>query len=200
MPIRVILKELTFVDGPDAELAFDGGDQGGTLEDGAGEGLEGASNLGDVRDGGVEAGDTDVFLPGTLLGLDEASGAVDTDDEVAGDLGVEGTGVAGLLDAEEALDPGDDLMGGRVGGLVEVDDAVFEVFREGAFEGGVTGGDGGVVAGADVEAIVVFEEDGPLRGVDGGSEALRLYHQPLIFTCLLLFLLAAAALLLLLAV
>lgn len=169
MPIRVILKELTFVDGPDAELTFDGRDQGRALEDGASEGLEGASDLGDVGNSGVEAGDADVFLACTLLGLDEASGAVNTDDEVAGDLGVEGTGVAGLLDFEEALDPGDDLMGGRVGGLVEVDDAVFEVFREGAFEGGVTGGDRGVVAGAYVEAIVVFEKDGPLGGVRWGE-------------------------------
>ena len=200
VPIRVILKELTFIDGPNAELAFDGGDQRRALKDGAGEGLQGACDLGDVGHGRVEAGDANVFLAGTLLGLDKAGGAVDADNEIAGDLGIEGTGVAGLLDAEEALDPGDDLVGGGVGGLVEVDDAVFEVFGEGAFEGGVAGGDGGVVAGADVEAVVVFEENGPLGGVDGGSEALRLYHQPLIFACLFLFHhLAAAALLLLLA-
>ena len=178
MPIRVILKELTFVDGPNPELALDGGNQGGTLEDGAGEGFEGAGDLGDVGDVGVEAGDADVLLAGALLGLDEASGAVDADDEVAGDLGVEGAGVAGLFDAEEALDPGDDLVGGRVGGLVEVEDAVFEVLGEGALQGGVAGGDGGVVAGADIETLIVFEEDGPLGGVDWGSEALRLDHQP----------------------
>lgn len=65
--------------------------------------------------------------------------------------------MAGLVDAEEALDPGDDLVGGGVGGLVEVEDAVFEILREGALEGGEAGGDGGVVAGADVEAVVVFE-------------------------------------------
>lgn len=178
VPIRVILKELTFVDGPNPELALDGGDQGGTLEDGAGKGFEGAGDLGDVGDGGVEAGDADVFFTGALLGLDEAGGAVDADDEVTGDLGVEGTGVAGFFDAEEALDPGDDLVGGRVGGLVEVEDAVFEVLGEGALQGGVAGGDGGVVAGADIETLIVFEEDGPLGGVDWGSEALRLDHQP----------------------
>lgn len=148
MPIRVILKELTFIDGPNAELAFDGGDQRRALKDGAGEGLQGACDLGDVGHGRVEAGDANVFLAGTLLGLDKAGGAVDADNEIAGDLGIEGTGVAG----------------------------------------------------ADVEAVVVFEENGPLGGVDGGSEALRLYHQPLIFACLFLFHhLAAAALLLLLA-
>ena len=119
--------------------------------------------------------------------------AGDADDEVTGDLGVEGTGVAGFFDAEEALDPGHDLVGGRVGGLVEVEDAVFEVLGEGALQGGVAGGNGGVVAGADVEALVVFEENGPLGGVDGGSEALGLDHQPFFS-----FMLSAAALLLLL--
>lgn len=78
--IRVILKELTLVDGANAELAFNGGDQGGALEDGAGEGLEGAGDLGDVGNGGVEAGDADVFFAGALLGLDEAGGAVNADD------------------------------------------------------------------------------------------------------------------------
>lgn len=85
--------------------------------------------------------------------------------------------MAGFLDAEEAFDPGDDLMGGRVSRLVEVEDAVFEILREGAFERGVAGGERGVVAGTDVEAVVVFEEDGPLGGVDGGCELLRFDHE-----------------------
>ena len=33
------------------------------------------------------------------------------------------------------------------------------------------------MAGADVQAVVVLEEDGPLGGVDWGSEALRLYQE-----------------------
>ncbi len=33
------------------------------------------------------------------------------------------------------------------------------------------------MSGSDVEAVVVFEEDGPLGSVDGGSEALGLDHE-----------------------
>ena len=40
----------------------------------------------------------------------------------------------------------------------------------------MTGGDGSVVTGTDVEAVIVLEEEGPLRCVDSGSEALRLDH------------------------
>lgn len=172
MAIWVVLKELAFVDGSNPELAFDGGDERGALEDGSGERLEGSADLGMVRDGGVEAGDANVLLSGSLLGFDEAGGAIDADDEVPGDFGVEGAAVAGLFNAEEALDPGDDLVGGGVGGLVEVEDAVSEVFGDGAFEGGVAGGQRRVVAGADVEAVVVLEEDRPLGGVERRGEGL----------------------------
>ena len=59
--------------------------------------------------------------------------------------------MAGLLDAEDALYPSDDFVGGRVGGFVEVYYAVGEVGGELAGEGRRTGGDGSVVACADVE-------------------------------------------------
>lgn len=59
---------------------------------------------------------------GSLLGLDKTSGAVDADGQAAGNLGVEGSRVASLLAAKDATDPGDDFVGGGVGGLVEVDD------------------------------------------------------------------------------
>ena len=122
----------------------------------------------------MEAGDADVLLAGALLRLDEARGAVDADDEVAGDLGVERAAVTGLLGAEDALDPGDHLVGGRVRRLVEVDDAVTEMLGEGALERRVAGGERGVVAGADVEAVVVLEEERPGGGVEGRHKGLRL--------------------------
>jgi hypothetical protein len=174
VPVGVVLEQLALVDGPHPELALDGGDERGPLEHGAGERLERAGDAGGVGDGGVEARDADVLLAGALLRLDEAGGAVDADDEVAGDLGVERAAVAGLVDAEEALDPGDDLVRGGVGGLVEVDDAVAEVLGDGALERRVAGGERGVVAGADVEAVVVLEEERPCRGVEGGDQRLRL--------------------------
>ena len=37
-------------------------------------------------------------------------------------FGVEGATVAGLLASEDLLDPGDNFVGRRVGGLIEVDD------------------------------------------------------------------------------
>ena len=81
-----------------------------------------------------------------------------------------------LLDAEDAFDPSDDLVRGRVRGLVEVDDTVADVVYERTLERGVAGGDGSVVTGTDVEAVVVLEEEGPLGCVDGGGEALGLDH------------------------
>ncbi|KAK9089615.1 hypothetical protein Scep_028697 [Stephania cephalantha] len=132
MPVGIILEKLPFINGSDPQLALDGGDQRRALKHGAGQGLEGSGYLGGVGDRGVEPGDANVLLSGALLGLDEAGGAVDADDEVSGDFGVEGAAVAGLVDAEDALDPGDDFVGGGVGGLVEVEDAVFDVLAEGA--------------------------------------------------------------------
>lgn len=72
------------MDGPDTELALDGADQRGALEQRAGERLEGARELrlaaGDLV---VEADDAEVLLTGALLRLDEAGGAVDTGRESA---------------------------------------------------------------------------------------------------------------------
>nr|CAB3455082.1 unnamed protein product [Digitaria exilis] len=174
MTLRVVLQELALVDGPHPELALHRGDERRALEDGARERLERPRHAGRVGNGGVEARDADVLLPGALLRLDEARGAVDADDEVAGDLGVERAAVAGLLDAEEALDPGHHLVGGRVGWLVEVDDAVAEVLGEGALERRVAGGERGVVSGADVEAVVVLQEQRPCGGVEGRHQGLGL--------------------------
>lgn len=67
------------MDRPDTELALDGADQRGALEQRTGERLEGARELrlaaGDLV---VETDDAEVLLTGTLLRLDEAGGAVDT--------------------------------------------------------------------------------------------------------------------------
>ena len=121
--VVVKLDELALVDGSDSELTLDGRDERRTLEESTGEGLEGAGKLG-LAAGQlvVEADDGNILLTSTLLGLDETGGTVDADDEAAGNLGVEGTAVAGLLDAEDAAEPRDDLMRRGVGGLVEVDD------------------------------------------------------------------------------
>lgn len=113
--VVVKLDKLGLVDGSDTELTLDGGDQRRALEEGAGEKLKGAGELG-LAAGNlvVESYDGAILLSGTLLGLDKARGAVDTDDETSCDFGVEGTAMAGLLDAQHALHPSDDFVGGGV--------------------------------------------------------------------------------------
>ena len=97
----------------------------------------------------METDDADVFLAGTLLGFDETGGTVDTDNQTAGDFGVEGAGVAGLVDAEDALDPGDDFVGGGIGGLVEVDHTRGDIGLEVTTVRIAADGDGCEVGGAD---------------------------------------------------
>ena len=76
--------------------------------------------------------------------------------------------MSSLLHAQDAFDPGDDFVGGGVGGFVQVDHSVGEMFSDGAGEGGGSGWDGCVVGGTDVEVGVVTEEEGPFGCVDFG--------------------------------
>lgn len=121
----------------------------------------------------MEPGHAHVLFPGPLLRFHEPGRPIDADNEVSGDFGVEGTGVTRFLDPEDPFDPGHDLVGKRVRGLIEVEDTVPDVLGERALEGGETRGERGVVSCAYVEAVVVLEEDRPLGGVEGGREALR---------------------------
>ena len=59
----------------------------------------------------MQPDDADVFLPRTLLRLDEPGSAVDADNEAAGDFRVQGTRVARLVNAQDAFQPGDDFVG-----------------------------------------------------------------------------------------
>jgi hypothetical protein len=96
--VIVKLDELALVNGTDTQLALDGRDERRALEQGTRELLQSLGELGlAAGDLVVEADDADVFLSGALLGLDEARGAIDTDNQAPGDLGIEGTAVAGLL-------------------------------------------------------------------------------------------------------
>lgn len=98
--VIVKLNQLALVDGSDTQLSLDGGNQRRALEQGTGEGLEGAGELGlAARQLVVETNDGNVLLSGSLLGLDQASRAIDTDNQTSRDLGVEGTAVTGLLNA-----------------------------------------------------------------------------------------------------
>jgi hypothetical protein len=150
LTVVVEFEQLAFVDGPDTQLALDGGNEGRTLEEGTGEGLEGASELGLAAGQLVmQTQHADILLTRALLALDEARGAVDADNQTSGDLGIEGTGVTGAVNAEDALEPGDDFVRGWVGWLVEVDDSRRDVRLEIALEWCAARGDWGEVAGAN---------------------------------------------------
>lgn len=96
--IVVELDELALVDAPDTQLALDSRDQRRPLEQSAGQGLEGLGEGGLAAGNGVvETDDGNVFLSGSLLGLDETGRAVDTNNQASGDLGIEGPAVAGLF-------------------------------------------------------------------------------------------------------
>jgi len=96
--VIVELDKLALVDGSDTELTLDGRDQRRTLEESTSKGLEGAGELGlAAGDLVVKSDNANVLLSGTLLGLDETGGAIDTNDQAASDLGIEGSAVTGLL-------------------------------------------------------------------------------------------------------
>jgi hypothetical protein len=100
LPLVVELVQLALVDRSDTELALDGGDERRALEESSGERLQGARKLRLAsRQLVVQADDADILLSGSLLRLDETGGAVNADNEAAGDLGVESAAVTGLLDS-----------------------------------------------------------------------------------------------------
>lgn len=105
---------------------------------------------------GLVPDDADVLLSCGLLRLNEPGGSVEADDEAARDLGIQGARVASLIDLEDALDPGDDLVGRGIGGFVEVYDAVLEVLCKIALEGRGAAGDGRVVGGQNIHSFIVL--------------------------------------------
>lgn len=104
LPLVVKLVQLALVDGSDTQLSLDGRDEWRALEEGTGEGLESTRKLSLAsRELVVQPDDADVLFSGTLLRLDETGSAVNADDETAGNLGIEGSTVARLLDSSDTL-------------------------------------------------------------------------------------------------
>lgn len=102
LPLIVEFVKVALVDSSDTELALDGGDERGTLEESTSEGLKGARKLG-LATGElvVKADDTDVLLTSTLLGLYETSSTVNANDQTSSDLGVKCSRVTSLLDTAQ---------------------------------------------------------------------------------------------------
>lgn len=111
------------VDGSDSELSLDGGDEGGSLEKRTGEGLESSGESLLVLERSVDPQHGHVLLSGRLLGLNQSGRSVDADDQATGNLGIQRSRVTGLLGSEDSSKPGNDFVGGRVGGLVKVNDS-----------------------------------------------------------------------------
>jgi len=175
LALVVEFEKLARVDGADTELPLHGRDERGALEESTSESIKGASELGlSTRELAVQTEDCNIFLSGALLALHETGRAVDADNQTSSDLGVESARVTSALDTEHALEPGDDFVRGRVGGLVEVDDTRRDVRGQVAAERVATGGDRGEVTGADQELIPVLQKKRPVGVVDIGRNGLGL--------------------------
>jgi len=150
LALVVELEELAGVDGADTELSLDSRNKRRALEESTSEGLKGARKLclstGELA---VQTEDCNIFLSGTLLALHETGRAVNADNQASSDLGIESSRVTSALDTEHALKPCHDFVGGRVGGLVEVDDTGRDVGGKVAAERVATSGNRGEVTGAD---------------------------------------------------
>jgi hypothetical protein len=172
--VIVKLDKLALVDGADTELTLDGGNKRRALEQRTGEGLEGLGESSLAAGHLVmETDNANVLLSGTLLGLDETGSTINTDNQAASDLGIEGTGVASLLNTEHALEPGDNLVGRGVGGLVKVDNTAGNVGLDIAAVGGRTGRNGCPVVGANEQLIVVLQEERQVLVIYGSSRRRR---------------------------
>ena len=104
----------------------------------------------------MQLDNSDVLFTCRLLSFDQPCGVVDAHDEASGDFGVESSRVARLVDLEDFLDPGDDLMGARVRWLVQVDDTVGLEYVDGAIRWGVATRKGREVARFDVKLVEIL--------------------------------------------
>lgn len=155
----VVLNKARFVDGSHTELLLYGGDQWGSLEKSTGESINCLLKLLDFVELCVELDDGNVLFTSGLLSLNETGWVVDAGDQASSDLGVEGAGVACLFNLKNLLDPGDDLVGRGVGGLIEVDHAVVLENVDRTVCGWVTAGEWGEVGGFDVEFVKILKID-----------------------------------------
>ena len=90
--------------------------------------------------------------------LHQSSRVVDACDQASSDFRVQRTGVTGLVDFEDFLDPSDDLVGGWIRGLVEVDHTVLLEDVDGPVGGRVSAWQRREVGCLDVELIEVLHK------------------------------------------
>lgn len=71
--------------------------------------------------------------------------------------------MSGLLNTEDPLNPGNYLVRGRVGRLVEVDDTITDVVFQRTLEGRVPGGNGRVMPSANEQLVIILRSFGQPR-------------------------------------
>ena len=107
----------------------------------------------------MQLDNSDVLFTCRLLSFDQPCGVVDAHDEASGDFGVESSRVARLVDLEDFLDPGDDLVGARVRRLVQIDHTVLLEDVNGSISRRVATRQRCEVRRFDVELVEVLETE-----------------------------------------
>jgi hypothetical protein len=103
--LLVVVQQGVLIHGTDTQLTLDGSNDWGTLEQGTLHVLESLLDLCLAAWLSVEANNGNVFLTSGLLGLHQASGAINADKQATRNLGIEGTGVTGLFTLHDFLHP-----------------------------------------------------------------------------------------------
>jgi hypothetical protein len=108
--LLIVIEEVELVDVSHTELLLDSRDKRRSLETGTLERFKSLLQFLDFVNFAVELEYGDVNFTGRLLGLNETSRVVKARDKATSDLRVKGTGVTSLLELQDLLDPGNDLM------------------------------------------------------------------------------------------
>jgi hypothetical protein len=121
--LLIILEKSRFMDGTNTQTALDGRDQRRTLIQGTTKSVETTLDFGLVGIS-METCDGNVLLTCSLLALDETRSTLDANDQTSSNLGIQRSTVSSLFDLQDSFYPGDDLVGGRICGFVEIDNTV----------------------------------------------------------------------------
>ena len=138
----IVLNELGLVDSPHSEFLFDGRNEGRSLEAGSIERLKCLLQLLDFVNSSVQFHHCDVLFTRRLLRFDQSGSIVDADNEAAGNLGIERSWVTRLVNLEDFLDPGDNLVRWGIWRLVKVDYTVALEHVDGARSGRIAAREG----------------------------------------------------------
>jgi hypothetical protein len=165
MPLRVIFVQLAFIDRSHTKPSLHGRDQRRALEESTSKAFDGGREKVGVGDIVVQTNNSNVFLTGALLGLDQTSRSINANNKATSNSRIKSARVASLLDTEDFLHPSNNFVRRGIGRLIQVDNTVLKVFFEWSTERRVTLSHRSVMASADEQLIVVLEQKWPFRSV-----------------------------------